>query len=229
MIAPPRQLPETDIYAITAHSFSLGRSNIEVVKALLAAGIRIIQYREKDLPIRQKYLEGLEIRRLTAACEACLIVNDDVDLALAVEADGVHIGQDDLPVEVVRRLVGEKMLIGISTHSAQQLEAALKSGTADYAGIGPLFSTSTKKDVQSPVGLSYLDYAVKRGGIPLVAIGGIKEHNVGEVIRHGARCVCLVSEIVGAPDIPAKVAAIRRRMAENRGLSGQSGPGSPGR
>ena len=112
--------PETDIYGITASDFSLGRSNIEIVRQMLDAGIKIVQYREKDFPMRQKYEECLAIREMTAASGACFIVNDDVHLALAVGADGVHVGQDDLPVEKVRELVGDGMFIGLSTHSPEQ-------------------------------------------------------------------------------------------------------------
>jgi thiamine-phosphate pyrophosphorylase len=213
---PSRLWPETDIYAITASAFSLGRSNIEVVEQLLTAGIKILQYREKELPERQKYLECLKIREMTAGGKACFIVNDDVDLAIAVEADGVHVGQDDLPPSVVRKLVGAKMLVGLSTHSPRQYEEAVSAGMVDYIGVGPLFQTFTKKDVQAAVGLEYLDYAVNRDQVPCVAIGGIKEHNIGQVIQHGAKCVCMVSELVGAPDIAAKVGAIRRKIAEAR-------------
>ncbi|MDO8717222.1 MAG: thiamine phosphate synthase, partial [Dehalococcoidales bacterium] len=167
------RFPETDIYCITASQFSLGRSNLEVVRQMLEAGIKLIQYREKDFSMLQKYRECLGIRDLTARYGACLIVNDDVHLALAVESDGVHVGQDDLPVEKVRELVGDKMLIGLSTHSAEQADKAVKAGVADYIGVGPLFQTFTKKDVMPPVGLGYLDYIVSHQQIPFVAIGGI--------------------------------------------------------
>lgn len=209
----PRRFPETDIYGITASQFSMGRSNPEVVRQMLAAGIRIIQYREKDFSMRQKYRECLAIRELTSRYGACFIVNDDVHLALAVGSDGVHVGQDDLPVQKVREIVGDKMLVGLSTHSPEQADEAVASGLADYIGVGPLYQTFTKKDVQSPVGTGYLDYVVSHHRFPFVAIGGIKEHNVAEVIRHGATCICLVTEIVGAPDIAAKIQAIRRQIA----------------
>jgi thiamine-phosphate pyrophosphorylase len=205
-----RSFPQSDLYAITASQFSRGRSNIEVVRQMLACGVKIIQYREKELPMKAKYADCLKIREMTSAAAACFIVNDDVDLALAVQADGVHIGQDDLPPAVVRKLVGSQMIIGLSTHSPEQLRQAEEEGIADYIGIGPLFATFLKKDVVAPVGLGYLDYAVKNSRLPLVAIGGIKEHNIGEVVRHGAKCCCLVTEIVGAENIPAKIESLRR-------------------
>lgn len=209
-----RRFPQTDIYGITASQFSLGRSNLEVVRQMLEAGVKIIQYREKDFSMLRKYHECLSIRELTAEHNACFIVNDDVHLALAVESDGVHVGQDDLPVEKVRDLVGERMLIGLSTHSPEHADIAAKAGIADYIGVGPLYQTFTKKDVQPPVGLGYLDYVVAHHRIPFVAIGGIKEHNVAEVVLHGAGCVCLVTEITGAQDIGAKIREIRERISQ---------------
>ncbi|MBF8265165.1 MAG: ThiE [Dehalococcoidia bacterium] len=211
------RFPETDIYCITASQFSLGRSNLEVVRQMLEASIKVIQYREKDFPMQQKYRECLSIRDLTAQYGACFIVNDDVHLALAVESDGIHVGQDDLPAEKVRELVGDKMLVGLSTHSAEQADKAVKSGIADYIGVGPLFQTFTKKDVMPPVGLGYLDYIVSHQQIPFVAIGGIKESNVAEVIEHGATCICMVTEIVGDKDIGAKIQSVRAQIARARG------------
>jgi thiamine-phosphate pyrophosphorylase len=199
---------QADIYGITAEEHSMGRNNIEVVEQMLAGGVRVIQYREKDKKAREKYLECMKIREMTRDAGAVFIVNDDVDIAILACADGVHVGQDDLPPEEVRRLVGEQMVIGLSTHSPEQARAALAGGI-DYIGVGPIFATRTKKDVCDPVGLEYLEYVVRKIKIPAVAIGGIKEHNIGEVARRGARCFALVTEIVGAADIPAKVEALR--------------------
>ena len=206
-----RHLPETDIYAITDSRLSHGRSIQEVVTELLAAGVRIIQYREKKKKAGEMLQECQIIRQLTKEAGACFIVNDHIDIAQLVEADGVHIGQEDLPVHEVRRLVGEDCLIGLSTHSPEQAQAAIAAG-ADYIGVGPIFPTQTKEDVCAPVGFTYLDYVVANIKLPFVAIGGIKEHNIAQVCPHGARCCCLVSELVGAEDIGAKVAAVRQAM-----------------
>lgn len=159
-----------------------------------------------------KYEECQVIRQMTREAGVTFIVNDDLELALLVEADGVHIGQEDLPLEKVRELVGEEMIIGVSTHSPQQAQEAVDKG-ADYIGVGPVFSTNTKKDVCAPVGLEYLDYAVKQVPIPFVAIGGIKESNLLEVVKRGAKTIAMVTEIVGAEDISAKIASIRRKIA----------------
>ncbi len=201
-------LLEADIYGITAEEYSRGRGNIEVAARMIEAGIRVIQYREKEKCDRLQYEECRKIREMTREAGITFIVNDRPDIALLVEADGIHLGQDDLPPEAVRELVGRKMFIGLSTHSPAQAEAAVKRGV-DYIGVGPIFATSTKKDVCNPVGLEYLDYVVKNISLPFVAIGGIKEHNIAEVYRRGARCIALVTEIVGAPDIVARVQALR--------------------
>ncbi len=126
-------------------------------------------------------------------------------------ADGVHIGQEDIPLPDVRALVGSKMCIGLSTHCPEQAKEAVRLG-ADYLGVGPIFATQTKEDVTAPVGYAYLDWVAANISTPFVAIGGIKEHNIAEVAAHGARCCALVSELVGAEDIAGKVAAVRRAM-----------------
>lgn len=206
-LARTRAALETDLYGITAEEYSLGRSNVHVVGEMLEAGIRLFQYRAKEKELGAKYRECREIRRLTREAGAFFVVNDHPDLAVMVGADGVHLGQDDYPIESVRSLVGEEMIIGLSTHSPAQAEEAVRRG-ADYIGVGPLFPTFTKKNVCAPVGLEYLDFAVSRVSIPFVAIGGIKVRHVAEVRQHGARCMAIVTEIVGAPDIRRKVTEI---------------------
>ncbi|AFM41436.1 thiamine-phosphate diphosphorylase [Desulfosporosinus acidiphilus SJ4] len=199
-------LPE-GIYALTSAPHSLGRSNIEVSKQILKSGVKILQYREKAKKPKAMYEECLILRKLTQEADAIFIVNDFLDLALAVDADGVHVGQDDLPIDVVRKIVGPKRMIGLSTHSPHQAQAAVKNG-ADYIGVGPLYKTQTKTDVCDPVGLEYLRYVVENLDIPFVAIGGIKEHNLAEVIRNGAKTVALVTEIVGSEDIQGTISRI---------------------
>lgn len=209
----PGMSAEAGLYALTDGNLSLGRPVDVVVQALLDAGIKIIQYREKDKKAGRMLEECRMIRQLTRQTGACFIVNDHVDLALLCEADGVHVGQDDLPVPEVRRLVGPKMIIGLSTHSPAQAEEAARLG-ADYIGVGPIFATQTKKDVCAPVGLTYLDWVVANSPLPHVAIGGIKPHNVGDVVRHGARCCALVSAFVGAENIAGAVQNTRNAMRE---------------
>lgn len=207
----PRILPgETDLYALTDSRLSLGRPLAEVAKALLESGIRILQYREKKASMRQKYEDCLLLRRLTNEYDACFVVNDHVELAVLCNADGLHIGQDDVPLPQLRRLA-PKLMIGLSTHSPEQARQAIKDGV-DYIGVGPIFATQTKEDVVAPVGFVYLDWVVTNTTVPFVAIGGIKAKNIGDVATHGARCCALVSELVGAKDIGAKVAEVRNAM-----------------
>ena len=200
----PKILPgQTDLYALTDSRLSRGRPLEEVADKLLSSGIHILQYREKRLPAGKMLEECRMLREMTRKANACFIVNDHIDIAMLAGADGVHIGQDDLPVEEVRRLVGPDIIIGLSTHSPEQ---------ARYIGVGPIFATQTKEDVVDPVGFEYLDWVVANIDLPFVAIGGIKEHNIGEVAAHGAKCCALVSELVGAPDIAEKVRKLRKAM-----------------
>lgn len=207
---------DTDLYCITAEEYSRGRPDVEVVREMLAAGVKLIQYRSKDKELGAKHRDCVEIRKMTKDAGASLIVNDHADLAVMVEADGVHVGQDDYPIAPVREIVGPEMIIGASTHSPAEAEAAQRDG-ADYIAVGPLFPTSTKKNVCEPVGIEYLDYAVAHATVPFVAIGGIKTGNVREVRRRGARCVALVTEIVGASDIRGKIEEIRSLLREGSG------------
>jgi len=205
--------PSTDIYCLTAESLSCGRSNLAVVEEMIQAGIKIIQYREKEKSFDEKYRECMKIREMTLAKGVTFIVNDHVDLALMTQADGVHIGQTDYPVEAVRSLTGDDFIIGISTHAPEEAIRAQESG-ADYIGVGPIYSTKTKKDVCDPVGHAYLEFAVKNMTIPFVTIGGIKEHNIHEVVRLGATCVGIVSEITGAENIGEKIMSIRKKIKD---------------
>jgi thiamine-phosphate pyrophosphorylase len=205
----------TGIYGITAEKFSMGRDNVTVVRQMIAGGVTAVQYREKHdaKHFRAMLEECRAIRQLTREHGVLFIVNDYVELAMLAEADGVHVGQDDLPVAAVREWVGDK-IIGLSTHNPEQAQAALKAGV-DYIGAGPIFATQTKTDVCDPVGLDYLAYATRNISLPVAAIGGIKLHNIDQVLSAGARTVCLVSEIVGAQDIAGMV----RQLTEKSRLA----------
>ena len=202
-------IPE-GIYGITGDNFAHGRSNLECVKAMIEGGIKIIQYRDKTKSIKEKTKEAREIRELCKKHGVIFIVNDHVDIALLVDADGVHIGQDDMSPADVRKLVGDDKIIGLSTHSEEQGMKAFLDPDVDYIGVGPIFPTTTKDT--APVGLEYLEYAVKNLHLPFTAIGGIKEHNIHEIISRGAKNICLVSDIVGALDIAEKVKYLQSLM-----------------
>ncbi len=185
------------IYGITAENFANGRSNIECVKQMIKGGIKIIQYREKYKSLKEKAKEAKEIAKICKDNGVVFIVNDHVDIAILVDADGVHVGQDDMDIKDVRKIVCDK-IIGVSTHSPKEALKAQEEG-ADYIGVGPIFKTTTKD--RKPVGLEYLEFVVKNIDIPYVAIGGIKKYNFDKIIATGAKRVSLVSEIVGDEDI----------------------------
>ena len=202
------------IYGITAESMSEGRNSVEVVEAMLQAGIRFVQYREKEKSGLDRYEQCLAIRELTRKYGAAMIIDDFVDLAIAVDADGVHIGQEDLPVQVVRRLLGPDKLIGLSTHEPAQLAKANElAEQLDYVGVGPVYATQTKKTAL-PVGLEYVTYTAQHSRLPFVAIGGIKEHNIQAVAQAGATQVAVVSDITSAPDIQGKIKRLAQLMQE---------------
>lgn len=202
------------LYGITAEKFSAGRTNIQVVEQMIQGGVKVIQYREKraDKSYRTILEECTLIRELTRAAGVTFIVNDYVDVALLVDADGVHVGQDDLPVGAVRKLLGRNKIVGLSTHSPRQAEEAVRAG-ADYIGVGPIFATKTKDDVGDAVGCTYLDWVVENISLPFVAIGGIKRTNIAQIIQRGVKNICLVTEIVGAADIAETIKELNTAFA----------------
>jgi len=213
---PSRKLSlPAGIYGITAEKFSGGRNNIQVVRQMIEGGIKIIQYREKRPAKSYRTIleECRQIRALTRAAGVTFIVNDYVDVALLVDADGVHVGQDDLPVSEVKRLLGKEKIVGLSTHSPEQAKEAVAAG-ADYIGVGPIFATRTKDDVCAPVGFAYLDWVLKNISLPFVAIGGIKLNNIDQIARRKVKTICLVTEIVGAPDIAARLEELDSVLAK---------------
>ncbi len=181
------------LYLITDRDIS-GLSHTRTVRRAIAAGIRMIQLREKQMSGKDIYREALSIRSLTLKNKTTFIINDYVDIAMAVNADGVHLGQDDMPVEEARRILGVKKLIGVSTHSLKQALAAQDAG-ADYIGFGPVSYTATK-DAGRPRGLNALRKIKSRVKIPVVAIGGITPGNAGDVLASGADAVAVISGIL---------------------------------
>ena len=171
---------------------------LKVIERALKGGVDVIQLRSKTLSDAALFELGQKIRTLTNRMEKLFIVNDRVDLALAVGADGVHLGQDDLPIAFARRLSGKNLLIGRSTHSLKQAEEAQTQG-ADYIGFGPVFGTPTKP-TYPPIGLSQIPQVMKQIRIPVVCIGGIDHLNAAEVVRAGARRIAVVRAVFAADD-----------------------------
>ncbi|MBW2064985.1 MAG: thiamine phosphate synthase [Deltaproteobacteria bacterium] len=200
-----------DVYPVTCEKLSSGRSNLRVLDGVIEGGARIIQLREKEYSERDFYQLALKFREVTAKSNVLLIINDHVDIALAVDADGVHLGQEDLPLQVARRLAPE-LLIGVSTHSLEQALEAQESG-ADYINIGPIFPTKTKEGASDFLGPDMIGLIRQNVQIPFTVMGGIDLSNIDQVLAHGARYVAMVTAITLAPDIPEKVRMIRQRIA----------------
>jgi len=164
----------------------------DMINLVLRAGVKCIQYREKDLPRREIYGNAVKCRELTRLFDATLIINDHADIALAVDADGVHLGQDDLPLKEARKIMGSR-IIGISTHNVDQAKEA-ELGGADYIGFGPVFHTTTK-DAGTPKGIDNVRIVKENVSIPVVAIGGISLDNIISVVEAGADSVALATAI----------------------------------
>jgi len=206
-----------------------GRTLPALVRAAVDGGVTCVQVREKTASSRV-YLERLlEVRPILRECGVPLFVNDRIDLALAVEADGVHLGQGDLPLSAARRIAGGRLRIGVSCESAQDAVEAERGG-ADYVSVSPVFATPTKTDTATALGLQGVHAIRTAVRIPVVAIGGIAGANAAEVLRAGADGICVVSAIVAAPDpaaAAAELCAIIRGVRRGAGGGHQELRGSP--
>lgn len=198
--------------AITDVSARPGLTHSAAAAAALAGGAPCVQLRAKDLPAGALVAEARAIRAATRAAGALFLVNDRLDVALAADADGVHLGQDDLPAARARRLLPPGRLLGVSTHSLEQARRAVAEG-ADYIGVGPVFATPTKDTGYGPLGLEGLAAIAAAVPLPVVAIGGIGLAEAAEVIRAGAMAAALISALMAAPDIAAATRAVLDRLA----------------
>jgi thiamine-phosphate pyrophosphorylase len=186
----------------------------QAMRQALASGVRVFQYRDKAGARKSIYVTSLLLSRISREAHACFIVNDHADIAVAADADGVHLGQDDLPVEYARKIVGKDNLIGISTHNPEQARAAEIAG-ADYIGFGPIFASSTK-DAGEIQGLHNLSIIKRAVSVPVIAIGGITHANVRDVILHGADGVAVISALLAAPDVSEAAGQMVRIIADVR-------------
>ena len=183
-----------------------GHEPVSLAETLLEAGARIMQLRLKDAPGRDFLAAARAIAAICRSRDAILIVNDRVDIAILAGAHGVHLGQTDLPLEAARRVAGPGMMIGISTHNVEQARAA-EIGGADYIGFGPMYPGGLK-NIVAGVGLDKLRAIRAAVKIPIVAIGGITEAHVAETLAAGADAVAIITDVVNAPDIAAKVRSV---------------------
>jgi thiamine-phosphate pyrophosphorylase len=197
---------------VTCEKLSAGRTNLEVLKGLIEGGARVVQLREKEMDDGPFLALARRFRKMTSAAGMALVVNDRIDVAMTIGADGVHLGQDDFPVAEARKLLGNGVFIGVSTHSLEQALRASGDG-ADYINVGPIFPTATKDHAGHAVGADLLRRVRERVSIPITVMGGIKLDNLGQVLDAGARRIAVVTAVVGAPDIAAAVRAFRARIA----------------
>ena len=201
------------LYLVTDRGLSRGRSTHEIVKMAVDGGASIVQLREKNCDTREFVKEALMIKPFLEKAGVPLIINDRIDVALAVGAEGVHLGQKDMPIDLAKKILPGGMIIGISAESVEDAIRAEMNG-ADYIGASPVFSTLTKTDTAPPLGLEGLRKMKAAVGIPIVGIGGISDSNAKDVIQNGADGIAVVSAIVSADD-PRKAAADLRLKVES--------------
>lgn len=204
--------PDYSIYLVTDDGCLQGRALIDCVREALEGGVTLVQYRAKTAASAEMYAEALQLKALCDSFNVPLIINDRLDIAMAVGAAGVHLGQDDLPCTAARKILGEDYIIGVSAHNPAEAEAALQSG-ADYLGCGAVFGTATKADVKK-LGTDGLAAICKAKGLPVVGIGGVTADNYREVRAAGADGAAIVSGILAQPDIRATVRAIAKVSQE---------------
>jgi len=199
------------LYVILDPSVCPARPLVEVLTTAAEAGASLFQYRNKTASMKEAYAEALALRRAAAKAGVLFIVNDRCDLALAVDADGVHLGQGDLPLDMAKKVMGPDKLIGISTHNPNQVREAT-AGKPDYLGFGPIFNAGSKQGHDPVVGLEGLRAIRSLTSLPVFAIGGIQIDQAGEVMRAGANGVAIISAILKAPDISLAVKAFLAKM-----------------
>lgn len=206
MVSPSSRLPTSlhGLYIILDPAAFPGRDLVVVLSAAAEAGARLFQYRDKTASMKDAYQQAVRLRQASADAGALFIVNDRCDLALSVDADGVHLGQQDMSLTHARRLMGPEKLIGVSTHRVEDVDQATTGG-ADYLGFGPIFDTGTKPDHEPVVGIEGLRQARARTRLPIIAIGGLTLANSRGVVEAGADGIAVVSTVAKASDVRATV------------------------
>ncbi|HPQ68011.1 MAG TPA: thiamine phosphate synthase [bacterium] len=199
-----------DLYPVTTQRLSAGRTSLEILDGILAGGAKIVQLREKELPMRELYELAAAFRAKTSEAGALLMINDHIDLALAVDADGVHLGRDDLPLPAARRIAPE-LILGASSHNLEQALTAQVQG-ADYVNIGPIFATGTKPEHKVFLGPAAIGEIGPRLDIPFTVMGGINLSNIASVAAAGARRIAVVTAVTQAPDVAQAVRELRRMI-----------------
>jgi thiamine-phosphate pyrophosphorylase len=201
------------LYVITDEKVSRGRSHLQVAEAAILGGADVLQLRDKEAPSGRLYRVALQLRKLTRDAKIPFIVNDRLDIALAVDADGVHVGQADLPASVVREMMGPGKILGVSVDTVEEALLAEKDG-ADYLGVGPVFEArGTKPDAGDPLGIDRIGRIRRHCRLPIVAIGGINAENARKVREAGADAAAVISAIVAADDIAHAARRLKRLLS----------------
>jgi thiamine-phosphate pyrophosphorylase len=204
------------LYLVTDRDLSRGRTNFQIINSAIKGGVTTVQLREKSATTRRFLKEALEIKEFCRDNNVTFIINDRIDIALAVDADGVHVGQDDMPIEYAHRILGYDKIIGVSAFDEKEAIEAEKAG-ADYIGVSPIFTTPTKPELDEGVGLDGLRRIRKAVDISLIAIGGLGPSNAFDTIKAGADGIAVVSAIVSADDPEEAARAIMAEIKRARG------------
>ena len=204
-------LRQIDLYPVTCAALSAGRDNYQILDGILAGGAKIVQLREKGLPMADLFAMAQIFREKTTAAGVLFIVNDHIDLALAVGADGVHLGRDDFPLEPARQLAPD-LIIGRSSHNLEQALEAESQG-ADYVNIGPIYPTGTKPEHKVFLGPAAIGEISPHLSIPFTVMGGINEGNIDAVVAAGARHIAVVTAVTKAPDVALAVRTLRQKIS----------------
>ncbi len=206
-----KSIGDVHLYCFTPGKFlKSNKDPISIIEAQIRGGADVIQLREKEMSKKARLEFGFKVRELTRKHGVLFIVNDDLDLALILDADGLHLGQDDIPIKYARPFFRDK-IIGVSTHSIEQVNEAVSSG-ADYIGVGPIFETSTKEDRAPLVGPELLLKIKNECPIPYVAIGGIREDNIDLVVQAGCHRAAIISDILLAKDVEKKCKTLKAKL-----------------
>ncbi len=201
------KLIDIDLYPVISSEFTANRDSVDVLKMVADGGAKIVQLREKNRTKLEIFRLACEYRKITESYQMLLIINDHADIAAAVDADGVHLGQDDLPLAAARE-VFPQLLLGSSTHDLAEALEAQNSG-CDYLNIGPIFATQTKSLSMQPLGLDMLDKIKSQINVPFTVMGGIKEHHLTTLVAAGAKRIAMVTQITMANDVTATVQNLR--------------------
>lgn len=202
-----KEFESVDIYPVISSEFCLSRPPLDILKSIADGGAKVVQLREKNMTKKEIFKLALKYREITNSYSMLLILNDHIDIALACSADGVHLGQDDLPLEAAVKLAPD-LIIGSSTHSIEEAVEAQKAG-ASYINVGPIFTTGTKSLSMDALGLETLKQVIPYVHVPFSVMGGIKARHIPELLQAGARRIAMVTEITAAENVTKRVRELR--------------------